>query len=230
MLCAFLERNLTDTSVSGPYIHRQPRPSSSASFYDGLRNNRSDLDVGAMATTVLNPPEEPVAIPERPDMVQEISRHILLAAIRGAMPEGPVPPNHDRDNWGEILWESVMIPDEQGFLHPFGDPKTVNMATTRAFGQASALKDHVVQTQEKLATLPGSNVATTLTTLADIEDTIRHVEASLGGIKQAKEVECIAEVLDECRLCLRLLKIDVEKWRKEYPDMSPERISNGIVL
>lgn len=54
--------------------------------------------------------------------------------------------------------ESCLKPDEHGFLHPFGDPRIRNIATSRAFVTGLSLEKALLQSTARLGELsPASN-------------------------------------------------------------------------
>ena len=124
--------------------------------------------------------------------------------------------------------ESCLKPDEGGFLHPFGDKKIRNKATSRTIATTLSLEETLLQSTtqlEELSRIPSSVETSTIQrTLTEVEHAVQYVHEHIQTVKRTEAAKAAGKV----KHLLGLLEKSLETWRMQYPDASPLKIDNRL--
>ncbi|THU77441.1 hypothetical protein K435DRAFT_877831 [Dendrothele bispora CBS 962.96] len=179
---------------------------------DPAAANDVDIDVPMSGTT---PPRQ------QPSSFQKIYEELMREAVSASLKD-QLEGTEDSDDL-----EDYLKPDEKGFIDPFGDPRTTNMASARRVARASSLKQAIKEWQNKLDSLSGCTEAEEiLSILVDIEDAALNAYDILKALRRSQEVEVVVQKCEEVEVLLGVLQESLRDWRKKYPDASPVKIDN----
>ncbi|THU83949.1 hypothetical protein K435DRAFT_688521 [Dendrothele bispora CBS 962.96] len=121
----------------------------------------------------------------------------------------------------------LLVPDQDGFRHPFGNPKATNATSKKHFQLGLDVKNLLLQCQQRLDALEENTEPDIIKgVLEDTETAIAHSESNTSALQRFKDVEAVSDVLKESQGILSSVKADVELWRSLYSDDSPIKINN----
>ncbi|KAJ3766095.1 hypothetical protein FB446DRAFT_708919 [Lentinula raphanica] len=111
-----------------------------------------NYDLNVMATTMLNPRNDLRSEPFLTDdssIFDELTSALSKQAITDSINESP---SVERNS---TSLEQILKADKDGFIHPFGNSKTTNFASTRELLDASQLKSNLNRCITRLEQLKG---------------------------------------------------------------------------
>ncbi|KAJ3965041.1 hypothetical protein EV361DRAFT_955386 [Lentinula raphanica] len=179
-----------------------------------------NYDLNVMATTMLNPRNDLRSEPSLADdtlifdeLTSALSKQAITDSINESAPiEGVA---------GSL--EQILKADKDGFIHPFGNPKTTNFASTRALLDANQLKSNLNTCITRLEQLKGHEDQRFIQSeLGDVEAIVKSAGEKLPLFRR----DAVLALRQEIEDILRILRESIIGWCRDFPDNSPLKIDN----
>lgn len=112
-------------------------------------------------------------------------------------------------------------------LGPIVMPKRMNQAAINALFSANQLKGDLEQCLQLLREIsPASSPYDVCSTLSSVEDRLSANKAHAQRITRSEA----SEVMEEVGRLIKEVEHSLENWRSQYPDSSPIKVNNGMLL